>query len=138
MTYSQLLVSVYLSPVTWMLVALGGVAGTFAAYGIARVSGDEHARRPSARKLGLGMLVFVLAPGLMLGPSGPLAAFLYLAVAPAVLAKQGRGPVVAAAEAGVSDLRWGTVLTRGVAFATGGMLAVYVFVGLASSVLGAT
>ena len=113
---------IYLHPIGWALILVAGVAGTLAAVGIARVMGGEG-QRASRRRLATGVLAFVPAPLLMGGATAVVPAWLYLVVAPAVLAKQGIGPLVAAEEGRAVPLGWGAALTRGVAFATASVLA---------------
>ena len=95
---------------------------------IARVSGARAVQRLDARRLGLGIALFAPAPLLMGGVWGPVAGFLFLAVAGAVLGKQGKGPAVALGEGQDVPLGWGALLTRGIAYATGAMVAFVAFV----------
>ena len=95
---------------------------------VALLTGGEATQRLDLRRLGLGIALFAPAPLLMGGAWGPVAGFLFLAVAAAVLGKQGKGPAVAAGEGQVVPLGWGMLLTRGIAFATGAMAAFVAFV----------
>ena len=114
---------IYLSPLGWIAILVGGTGATLAAIFIASVAGAEVEHRLTWRRWLLGLAVFAFAPLLGGGLFGVLAAWLYLAVASAVLAHQGMGPLVASDEGRGLPLSWGRALTRGAAFATGGLLA---------------
>ena len=115
----------YLHPLGWLVIALAGAGGALAAIMVARVSGASVKHRVTARRLGLGILLFAPAPLLMGGAFGPIAAWLFLAVASATLARQGMGPLVVDGEGTSVPLGWGAVLTRGVALATGALLVFF-------------
>ena len=119
--------AVYLSPLGWLLIALAGMAGTLGAIGVARIAGSDVPQRPGARRLGLGIALFAPVPLLAGGVTGPIAAWLFLTVAGATLAKQSIGPLVAPGEGSAIPLGWGAAMTRGVAFATTALLAALLF-----------
>ena len=114
------IIGIYISPVGWLAIVLSGVGGAALAVLVARVAGAAVRQRLDARRLGLGVALFAPAPLLMGGVWGPVAGFVFLAVAAAVLGKQGKGPAVERGEGSVTPLGWGALLTRGFAFATGG------------------
>ena len=122
------MIGIYISPVGWLAIALAGMGGAAMTVLVARVAGARAAQSLGARRLGLGVALFAPAPLLMGGTWGPLAGFLFLAVAAAVIGKQGKGPAVAAGEGQDVPLGWGVLLTRGIAFATGAMAAFVAFV----------
>lgn len=118
----------YFDPVGWLAIALSGMGGAALAVLVARVAGAGVPQRLDARRLGLGIALFAPAPLLLGGTWGPIAGFLFLTVAAAVLGKQGKGPAVEEGEGTAVPLGWGALLTRGVAFGTGAMVAFVAFV----------
>ena len=120
----------YLDPIFWLVILSSGAVGGATAALVGRVAGAHVPQRIDARRLGLGALLFAPAPLVMMGAFGPLAGFLVVTVAGAVLGRQGKGPAVEPGEGSAVPLGWGNLLTRGVALATGSLTCFYMIIGL--------